>query len=81
MSFEGENILVGIVCLALVALIAARILRGIRTGRLPLYRTYLERSESEAKFFALLTVHVFTLLLVAFIAADLLLGLGYRSEG
>jgi hypothetical protein len=78
-SFEGENILVGIVCLALVPLLAVRIFRGLHTGRLPLYRTYLNRSESEAKFLGLLVVHVFLLLLVAFIAADLLLGLGYRS--
>ena len=79
MTFEGENAFVGIVCVVLVGLIAARIVRGLRTGRLPVYRTYLERREDEPKFFALLTVHIFTLLLVAFIAADLLLGLGFRN--
>ena len=80
MPASGENLLVGIVCLALVPLTGARIIRGLRTGQLPLYRTYVERAESEGKFFALLTLHVFSLLLVAFIAADLLLDLGYRSE-
>ena len=79
MRFEGENLLVGLVALGLVPLIGVRVLRGLRTGRLPLYRSYLERSQDEAKFFALLTVHIFTLLLVAFIAADLLLGLGFRE--
>lgn len=79
MSFEGENLLVGIICLALVPLIGARILRALRTGRIPLYRTYLERSDSEAKFFALLALHGISLLLIAFIAADLLLGLGFRN--
>ena len=79
MTFEGEELLVGLVALGLVPLIAMRVLRGLRTGRLPLYRTYLDRREDEAKFFALLTVHIFTLLLVAFIAVDLLLGLGFRD--
>ncbi len=77
---SGEDLLVGLIALAVVPLVALRILRGIRTGRLPLYRTYLERSQNEQKFFALLTVHIFTLLLIAFVAADLLLGLGYRES-
>ena len=79
MTFEGENILVGLVCLALVFLIAARVVRGVRTGRVPLYRTYVERSEGEAKFFSLLALHGISLLLMGFIAADLLLGLGFRD--
>ena len=79
MSFEGENLLVGLVCLALVPLIGARILRGLRTGRIPLYRTDVERSEDEVKFFSLLALHGISLLLMAFIAADLLLGLGFRE--
>ncbi|MBA3835065.1 MAG: hypothetical protein M3448_01155 [Pseudomonadota bacterium] len=79
MSFQGENILVGIVCLALVPLIVARMLRGVRTGRLPLYRTYLERDGDQAKFYSLLALHGISLLLIAFIAADLLLGLGFRN--
>lgn len=79
MSFEGENILVGLVCLALVFLIAARMVRGVRTGRLPLYRTYVERSEGNPRFFSLLALHGISLLLVGFIAADLLLGLGFRD--
>ena len=79
MSFEGENLLVGIVCLALVPLIGARMLRALQTGRIPLYRTYLERSESESRFFALFALHGISMLLIAFIAADLLLGLGFRN--
>jgi hypothetical protein len=75
----GENLLVGLICLALVPLIALRIHRGIRSGRLPVYRTYLDRSSSSGKFHALLAVHIATLALIAFIAADLLLGLGFRS--
>jgi hypothetical protein len=77
--FDGENLLVGLVCLALVPVIALRIWRGIQTGQLPLYRTYVERSESEFRFFSLLALHGITLVLIAFIAADLLLGLGFRN--
>ena len=79
MTATGENLLVGLVALALVPFIAARMLRGLRNGRLPLYRTYLDRYEDQAKFFALLALHAISLLLIAFIAADLLLGLGFRS--
>ena len=75
----GENLLVGLVALALLPLIAMRILRGLRTGRLPLYRTYLDRRQDGGKFHALLTIHAISLALVAFIAADLLLGLELRN--
>ena len=75
---NGEDLLVGLICLALVPLIALRILRGLHTGRLPLYRTYVDRLDG-GKFTALLVVHALSLALIAFIAADLLLGLGFRS--
>jgi len=68
------------VTLALVPVIAWRMVRGVRTGRLPLYRTYVERSEDGARFWSLLLLHGISLCLMAFIAADLLLGLGFRSE-
>ena len=45
MSSRGEDMLVGLVALALLPLIALRIWRGLRDGRLPVYRTYLERDE------------------------------------
>jgi len=79
MTFEGEGIFVGLVCLVLAALVGLRIVRGLRTGRLPLYRTYIQRSDSDAKFKGLLAVQAILLLLLAFIAADLLLGLGFRD--
>ena len=75
----NENLLVGLVCLALVPLIALRTLRGVRTGRLPVYRTYLDRDGNAGKFYALLAVHVASLVVVAVIAADLLLGLNLRN--
>ena len=76
---NNETLLVGLIALALVVLIGWRIVRGLRSGRLPLYRTYADRDDDAAKFNALLALHAVSLLLVAFIAADLLLGLGFRD--
>ncbi|HKR24915.1 MAG TPA: hypothetical protein VJS15_06615 [Allosphingosinicella sp.] len=79
MTFAGDEILVGLVALALLPLIALRIWRGARDGRLPIYRSYLERGESAAKFNALLGLHALSFVLVAIVAADLLLNLGLRE--
>ena len=72
----GEDLLVGLIGLALLPLIAWRIRRGVKEGRLPLYRTYLSRGESGSKFTFLLGLHVLSFLVVGYIAADLLLGRG-----
>ena len=79
MPATNEDLLVGLFALVLVPLIALRMVRGIRNGRLPLYRTYVDRAEDQTRFWSLLALHGITLLLIAFIAADLLLGLGFRS--
>jgi hypothetical protein len=76
----NDDLLVGVITLGLVPVIALRILRGVRTGRLPLYRTQITRDEDKAKFTALLALHAVSLLLVATISADLLLGLNLRSR-
>ena len=76
---RSEDIFVGLVALALLPLIAMRIARGLREGRLPVYRTYLERGESEAKFKVLLALHALSFVVVAVLAADLLFGLGLRE--
>ena len=81
-TFRSEDLLVGLIALALVPLIGWRILRGLRSGRLPVYRSYLAREESRAKFSVLLALHGLTLVAAAVISADLLLGLdllGRRS--
>lgn len=75
-----ENLLVGIVALALLPLIAGRILRGLKEQRLPLYRSYVRRSDGAAKFTLLLALHAVSFLVVAAVAADLLLDLGLRSR-
>ena len=76
---RSEDIFVGLVALALLPLIAMRIARGVREGRLPIYRTYLERAGSEAKFNVLLALHALSFVVIAVLAADLLFGLGLRE--
>jgi len=76
---RGEQLFVGLVALALLPLIGWRIVRGLRDGRLPIYRTYLSRDASRSKFGILLALHLLSLLLVALVAADLLAGLGLRD--
>lgn len=75
----AENLLVGVVALALLPLIGWRIVRGLREQRLPLYRSYVRRVDGAVKFTFLLALHAVSLLVVAAIAADLLLNLGLRS--
>jgi len=78
MNFS-DNLLVGLVALALVPLIGLRVLRGLKDGRLPVYRTYLSREESGSRFAVLMGLHILSLLVVGLVAADLLLNLGLRS--
>ena len=75
----SEDLLVGIVGLILLPLIATRVIKGLREGRLPLYRTYVRREEDEAKFAMLLGVHSLSFFVVAAISADLLFNLGLRE--
>lgn len=75
----GSDLLVGLIGFGLLPLIALRIRRGLREGRLPVYRTYHRRDEGEGKFRLLLGVHAFSFALVAAITADLLFGLGLRG--
>jgi hypothetical protein len=79
MSRTPEDLLVGTFALALVPLIAVRIARGLRDGRVPVYKTYLRREDDRSKFAVLMALHALSLVLVATIAADLLLNLGLRN--
>ena len=80
MAGFSEDQLVGLFALALVPLIALRLWRGFRDGRLPLYRSYVTRDIGARKFGALLALHAVSLLLIAGIAADLLFNLGIRER-
>jgi hypothetical protein len=80
MSAQTENIVVGLVALALVPVIGWRIRRGLKEGSLPLYRTRFSRGEGVAKFNVLLALHAIAMLLIAIVAVDLLLGLGLKER-
>src|SRR5688572_16448250 len=56
-TFQGENIFVGLVALALLPLLGLRIVRGLREGILPLYRTRIAREDGRARFIVLLVLH------------------------
>lgn len=77
---RSEDLLVGLIALGLLPLIALRVRRGFKEGRLPLYRTYVSRDEAGSKFGLLLALHALSFVLVAVIAADLLLNLGLRGD-
>ena len=77
---SNEDFMVGLLAATLVLLIGWRIIRGLRAGRLPVYRTYIEREEHRAKFNALLALHIASMLVIATIAVDLLLGLNLRGR-
>ncbi len=79
MSLRPEDLLIGLVALALLPLIGWRVLRGLRDGRLPLYRTYVDRGERPARFDVLLALHVLSFFLIGAIALDLLFNLGLRN--
>ena len=76
---RSEDLLVGLIGAALLPVIAWRILRGLREGRLPLYRTFVDRGEAGSKFGLLLALHGLSFVLVAVIAADLLFQLGLKE--
>ena len=79
-SATADELMVGVIALILVPLIARRILWGVGTGRLPLYRTYILREDDRAKFGALIALHGLSLLLVAIIAIDLLFNLDLKER-
>jgi hypothetical protein len=80
MSSTSENLVVGLIALALLPVIGWRIWRGLKQGELPLYRTRIDRSAGVGKFNFLLVLHVLVFLLIAVVAADLLLGLGLKER-
>ncbi len=80
MSSSSENLVAGLIALALLPVIGWRIWRGLKHGQLPLYRTRIDRSVGAAKFNFLLGLHGLIFLLIAVVAADLLLGLGLKER-
>lgn len=77
----GEDLLLGIVCLGLVAALGWRLRTAFITGTIPVYRTRITRVEAgDTKFFALVGLNAAGMVLLGVIAADLLLGLGLRGR-
>ena len=76
---SGENLFVGFVALAAAAALAVRIIRALRRGEVPLYRSRLSRAEAgSVKFNAIVAINAVAMVVLLVIAADLLLGLGLR---
>ena len=76
-----DNFLIGLLALALLPVIGWRIWRAIRYGQIPLYKTRIRRAEAgAAKFNTLLVLNGLLFLLVAFVAVDLLFGLGLKER-
>jgi hypothetical protein len=81
MTFQGDSFVIGLLALALLPVLGWRIWRAIRHGQIPLYKTRINRAEAgAAKFNTLLVLNGFLFLLVAFVAVDLLFGLGLKER-
>ena len=79
MTGRAEELFVGAICIVLALLLLRRIGQALRTGEIPLYRTRLTRAEAGgARFFTLVAINAGLFVLLFVIAADLLLGLGFR---
>jgi hypothetical protein len=80
MTFQGEDILVGLVALLLVPWIGWTMLRGAKNGRLPIGRAYVERDQRRGGYNALLALYGVALVAMAVFAVDLLFNLGLRNS-
>ena len=76
---SSQDMLVGGIAAVVAGMILNRIVRGLREGRLPVYRTYIDRDAGAAKYNTVLGLHVLSLIAVAWIALDLLLGLNLKE--
>jgi hypothetical protein len=74
-TFRSEDVLVGLVALGLVPWIGWTLIRGLRSGRLPIGRAHLDRSERSGAFYALIFLYLAAAVLMAAIAAEYLLNL------
>ena len=77
---SDSDFMVGVLAAFLVLLIGVRIFRGLQAGRIPIYRTYLDRDQDPAKFNLLVALHVASMLIVGAIAADLLFALNLKGR-
>ncbi len=75
MTASPDELLVGVLCLAIILPWAAWTLRrGLVQGRLPIGRGHVLRDEQPGRFKFLLTLYALALVLIAFAGLDLLFG-------
>lgn len=74
-TFRSDEAFVGIIALAVVVWLGARLRRGLREDWLPVGRGRLLREERPGAFRALFVTYIATALLMAVIGLDLLIGL------
>ena len=78
-GISPDELLVGLICLAVVPWLALRLRRGLAEGKLPIGRAYVLRAERAGAFHVLFGVYMLAALGMAFIGLDLLFGLTGRS--
>jgi hypothetical protein len=77
---RSEDVLVGIIAaVVVVPWTTWTIWRGLRNGRLPIGRGYVQRDERAGPFWVLLALYVAAALTAAFISLDLLFGPTFRK--
>ena len=76
---RAEDIVIGLIALALVPWICWTLARGLKDGRLPIGRAFVARSERRGAFAVLLLLYIVAASLAALIAVDLLFGLRLRT--
>jgi hypothetical protein len=77
---RSEDMLVGIVALALIPWIGWTISRGLRDGRLPIGRAHVSREERPGAFQVLLLFYALAALFALAITADLLFNFDIRNH-
>ena len=78
-TFRSEEGLVGLMALVIVApWIGWTLVRGVRSGRLPIGRAYVRRDERPGAYRVLLAFWVSMCVLCFVIGLDLLFGIGVR---
>jgi len=76
---RGTDIVIGLIALLLVPWLLWTMRRGLRDGRLPIARSYVERAERPGAFRFMLVLYLAILVGVIVIAADLLFGLNLKG--
>lgn len=76
---RGMDIAMGIIALLAVPWLFWTMRRGLGSGRLPIARSYVDRSERPGAFHFMLALYLVILIGIAVVAADLLLGLNLKG--